>query len=183
MPAKPRRPRKHAQPIEGAPVTLQSTVEATQGEAATTGSDIETVLNAVQMSDEDKRLVRNAQILTRLGSGALYREIAAEFGVSIATVANVANAERGLEQGAIAKLMQAKTLQALEHWETAMESAAKQGKHAAARDWLTHSKALEPVGNEASGGAKVAIVIGMPGSPVGVDSPQVITVQQVSGKD
>lgn len=183
MPATPRRPRKQAKPVENAPVTLRGSVEATQGETATTGSGEHIETQAVHRADDREQTLREIEILDALARGETYREIATTYKISIATLSKIAQRRAVLESGAIANLMQSEALTALEAWKTAMATGAAAGKHAAARDWLTHSKALEPVGNEASGGAKVAIVIGMPGSPVGVDSPQVITVQQVSSKD
>lgn len=138
---------------------------------------------AVTLSPEQQLEIRNADILARLDRGEGYRGIAEAHRISFQTIAKIAHAQQSLETGAIAKLMQSKALAALEHWETAMESGAKQGKHAAARDWLTHSKALEPVQSDAQSGAKVAILIGMPGQPIDGLSLQVIDSKGHSSAD
>lgn len=182
MPAKPRRPRKHATPAGNAPVTLQGSVEATQGETATNGSG-EKSAPLVHLTAEQEKDLRNADILARLGRGEPYRKIVEECGVAFATVSRIAQSQADLEVGAIAKLMQSKALRMLELWEEAAESGAKAGKHAPAKEYLTHAKALEPVSSDAQHGAKVAILIGMPGSPVTHEVMQVIDTQQVSGKD
>lgn len=103
-----------------------------------------------------------------------YREICAEHRVSMATVSRIAAQLSAIERDGIAKLMALKSLDALEHWQQAMISGAKQGKHAPARDWLIHAKALEPLTSDTQAGAKVAVIIGMPGSPVELPSVQVL---------
>ncbi len=160
---------------DAASATSVDAIEATRTDSSDT--------TAVRLSEDDERTIRNAGILARLASGTPYRQIMAEYHVGLATIAKVARDRADLEAGAIAKLMQAKALEALEQWEKAMIMGASQGKHAAARDWLTHSKALEPVTNEGQSGAKVAIIIGMPGQPVGGVSLQVIDSARVTRQD
>lgn len=135
----------------------------------------------VQLSGDDELEQRQLAILDALAAGTPYREIAATHRISIASLSKIAQRMAELDKGAVAKLMQSKALRMLEHWERAAETGAESGKHAAAKEWLTHSKALEPVSTESSQGAKVAIMIGMPGQPAGPDPTQVLTVQAVTG--
>lgn len=120
--------------------------------------------------------------MAALERGTPYREIAAEHHISIASLSKIARNMATLESGAVAKLMQSKALQALEAWELAMVKGAESGKHAPARDWLIHAKALDPIQSDASTGAKVAIIIGQVGQPVSVDVSQVIDTEVVSSE-
>lgn len=135
------------------------------------------------MTPDEEQAQRDSAILAALDRGEPYRKISAEHGIAISTLSHIASRRAKLESGKIAKLMQAKALEALEAWEEAMHSGAKQGKHAAAKEWLTHARALDPVGNDTGNGAKVAIIIGQPGQPVGMESLQVIHTQVVSGEE
>ncbi len=149
----------------------------------TPDTDTRSCMNSIQLSETQKLAERDAAILSALDRGEPYRKISAEHAISIATLSRIANQRAQLETKKIAKLMQAKALDALEAWEEAMHSGAKQGKHAAAKEWLTHARALDPVGNEGGNGAKVAIIIGQPGQPVGMESLQVIHTQAVSSDE
>lgn len=64
-----------------------------------------------------------------------------------------------------------------------MVTGAAAGKHAPAKEWLTHARALEPVQIEQPQGAKVAIIIGQPGAPIMPEGVQVLTLPHVSGSD
>lgn len=138
---------------------------------------------AVQQTDPAVAEARQVAILDALARGTPWREICAAERCSFSTVARIAKRHAELETGAIARLMQSRALSALEHWETAMESGAKSGKHAPARDWLLHAGAIAPLQSDQGSGAKVAIIIGTPGHPARLESLQVIDTQGHSTRD
>lgn len=123
------------------------------------------------------------RILDALAAGRTYAEIQAAERCSSATIAAIARRASEFERHTVAKLMSMKTLEALGAWEEAMRTGAKTGKHAPARDWLTHARVLEPVSSEPSVGAKVAVIIGMPGQPVGLPDAQVLIGQAITGTE
>lgn len=148
---------------------------ATAGAIATT--------TQVQQNTETEQTLRNLAILDALAAGKSYRQIATEHKVSIATLSAIAKRQAELEKQGFAKLMMLKGLQMLEHWEQAAETGARTGKHAPARDWLLHAGAIEPLQSERPPEAKVTVVIGMPGQPVGLPDLQVLDAQTVSGNN
>lgn len=137
----------------------------------------------VQQNTETEQTLRNLAILDALAAGKSYRQIATEHKVSIATLSAIAKRQAELEKQGFAKLMMLKGLQMLEHWEQAAETGARTGKHAPARDWLLHAGAIEPLQSERPPEAKVTVVIGMPGQPVGLPDLQVLDAQTVSGNN
>ena len=136
----------------------------------------------VQQSAEDERTARDLAVVDALDRGVSYREICKTHGIAIGTVANIAERYAQFNEGAVSKLMQAKSLRMLAHWERAAETGAEFGKHAAAKEWLTHSLALKPVQSDSGSGAKVAVIIGVPGSPLDQPTTQVIVSQQDTDK-
>ncbi len=128
----------------------------------------------VQQSPQTERDARDLAIIEALQRGEPYRKICAEHRISLGSLSVLAQRLASMEREGVAKLMALKSLDALEHWQQAMISGAKQGKHAPARDWLIHAKALEPLTSDTQAGAKVAVIIGMPGSPVELPSVQVL---------
>lgn len=121
---------------------------------------------------------RRLAILDALARGVTYREIAATYRVGMRTLVTLAQEQAELEQLAIRKVMQTKTLAMLSHWENAALSGAIKGRHEPARDWLQASGAIQADAASQDRGAKVAILIGIPGAPVGGADAQVITLQQ-----
>jgi hypothetical protein len=168
-----------------------STIDSTASTAATDRSEslqtdtdrIKTIqsLPAVhQPTDDDGQeipLFRQYAIIAQLASGTTYREICQAHRVSSATLAQISKRLKAIDAVATAKLMQASTLDALESWRTSMKTAALNGRHTPAKDWLLHSKALDPVAESATPTLKVDIVIGMPGRSI---STQVIETQEVT---
>lgn len=145
----------------------------------------ETVPNSVQLSETsltaDPRTQLASEVLERVQRGVPYREICAELKLSIASISDIARKYTLFDTEVMPRLMAQRAPEMLDRWAEAAETGAKAGKHAAARDWLIHAKALEPVDTSTtSTGAKVAIIIGMPGQPVAVDSAQVIDITAVS---
>lgn len=133
-----------------------------------------TTVQQPQPVSKDERVIR---IMERLASGATYREIQTELRLSFTAIAEVARRMNTLDTDVLPRLMAQRAPEMLDHWANAAISGAKAGKHAAARDWLTHARVLDPVQAEASAtGAKVAIIIGMPGQPITHDSPQVTVI-------
>ena len=118
-----------------------------------------------------------------LSQGKTYAEIQSSFGCSSATIAAISKRMADYDEGVVAKLMTAKTLRALDAWEQAMETGAKNGKHAPAKDWLIHSKVLSPVTQGGESRIGVAVIIGTPGQPIDLPSVQVIDTSVDSSDD
>lgn len=124
---------------------------------------------AVQQSE-----VRDIAILADLDQGLTYRAAAAKHGVSLSTVGRIAAKLEG-QEAAARKYMANKALQAAEDWLAASAAAAKKGNHLPAKALLLHTGVIDPLQNEGSG-AKVQVIVGVPGSPL----PQVVDAQVVS---
>lgn len=135
---------------------------------------------AVQTTADTEAIARKLDILDRLASGTPYRQISKDCGISIGALTKIAQEQAQLEREGFRKLMLLKSLPMLEHWEEAAKSGARTGKHGPAKDWLLHAGAIEPLAQDESGGAKVAVIIGMPGQPVGLPDVQVLTGQRVT---
>lgn len=60
-----------------------------------------------------------------------------------------------------AKFLAGTALSAAKDWRKAVRKGAERGRHEPARDLLLHTGAIQPVQNETSGGAKVAVFIGL----------------------
>lgn len=172
------------------------TLAPTAGDAtSTTGSPVSTTVDpgciqsihldpAVQQptdtTGQEISQYRQYAIIAALASGTPYAEICQTHRVSSATLAKLSKRMQAIDAVTTAKLMQANTLDALEAWRTAMRMGALDGKHAPAKDWLLHSKALDPVAESASPSLKVAIVLGMPGQSI---SGQVLDAARVTPTD
>ena len=180
----------HPSSDSASPTDTPATPAAPAPEAATDakGEDSETCIELihtpaepVQLTDAGPNRQRDLDILDALSHGTPYREISQRFRVSITTLSTIAKRQAELESGAIANLMKTETLTMLDAWKDAALAGVAAGKHAAAKEWLTHSRVLAPIlsdgGNQ---GAKVAIIIGQPGQPVDPLSLQVIDIQEDS---
>jgi len=116
-----------------------------------------------------------------LARGETYREISDRFRLSSKDISAIARRMDVFDRDVLPRLMAQRAPEMLDTWALAAINGAKAGKHAAARDWLTHARVLDPVQSEnTSNGAKVAIIIGMPGQPIEAPSVQVIETQQVT---
>ena len=72
---------------------------------------------------------------------------------------------------AIKHLLADDALAALSDWQTARREAASKGKHLPAKDWLQHADLLDnPAAQHADGPARISVIIGIQGQPVGQDS-------------
>jgi len=117
-----------------------------------------------------------------LSRGESYAEIQKRFTCSSATVAAIAKRMAEFESGAVAKLMSIKTLDMINHWESAAISGAKNGKHAPAKDWLLHARVLDPVQQTGESRTQIAVIIGTHDQPIDLPSVQVINTTDVSGE-
>ncbi len=168
------------------PDALQGTQSPTEGQRETRVGDNGETQDAVHMTNPVSNVTENVRelaVIDALIAGQSYREIAAQHRLSFTAIADVARRMNTLNKESVSKLLQIKALDAVEAWAEAMKTGAKMGKHAPARDLLTHTKLLDPVQSDGAGGAKVAIIIGQPGQPVGMDALQVIHTQAVSGDE
>lgn len=136
----------------------------------------------VQLTPDEEKALRDADILAALDRGEPYREIVKRFGLSFASVSRLAHRHAELETETMPKLMALKKLHAVDAWFRSMDVAADQGKHAPAKEWLTHAGVLAPVQSDSGSGAKVAVIIGVPGSPLDQPTTQVIVSQQDTDK-
>ena len=72
---------------------------------------------------------------------------------------------------ALKHLLADDALSALSDWRTARQEAARKGKHLPAKDWLQHADLLDsPAASHADGAARISVIIGIQGQPVGQDS-------------
>lgn len=75
----------------------------------------------------------------------------------------------------VINLLTAKGLDFVEDWGKASNVAAGKGDHRPAMHALQTIKAVEPIGDSANQGTRIAIIIGTPEQPIRVQSPQVIS--------
>lgn len=171
-----------AAPTTPAPEPATGAKDNQHATDAQTPSAVDTLYTpaAVQQCQVSIHDTREAEILDALHRGMTYTEIAQTYRASKTTIARIAHQMDAFDQGTVAKLMSIKALGALDAWETAMKTGAAMGKHAAAKDWLTHARVLDPVQSDASSGAKVTIIIGSDVSPLTPDLPQVIDITPVT---
>jgi hypothetical protein len=75
------------------------------------------------------------------------------------------------------KWLTGKALDMAQAWTSAAEKSASKGFHTAAKEALLYSKVIEPIEDSGSGGNRVNVMIGIPGSPVPLPSVQVVKDQ------
>ena len=149
-----------------------------KGNDSPTPDVIHAPAEAIQLTDAELNRQRDLDIQDALRRGVPYREISQRYRISITTLCAISKRQAELESGAIANLMKTEALTMLDAWKDAALAGVAAGKHTAAKEWLTHARVLAPVVSDSGNtGAKVAIIIGQPGSPVDPMSLQVIDVQ------
>lgn len=156
-------------------LTQAVTQELTPTDDATYRQEIDTI----QTSDRDygRLSIADLGLIARLArEGRTQRQIAAVIGCSQPTV-SYAIRRLSANQDDLVAVMKAKSQKALEQWETATEVAAKRGDHRPAREFIeaAHPE-LRPQATNSAGGVGVTIVIGQPGSPVGLPTIEVSAV-------
>lgn len=178
--ASPHTPSSPAAPISDSPSPDATPVVTTAPEPASAGRAEQHEPHPVQQSRDHER---ELAILDALSRGVPYREISATHKISLGGLTRIAQRYAELEAGAVAKLMQSKALDMLGHWESAAIAGAKAGKHAPAKDWMIHAKALDPIQQTGESRVGVAVIIGTPGQPIDLPSVQVVDITRDSSDD
>jgi hypothetical protein len=139
-------------------------------------------LSKVEQSFKDKQTddEKAVALIALVESGMSVREAATETGANIRTAYRVlARSEIDVDnvRATVRKLMIGNSLQAMEHWQTAMDvGARKKGNHAPARDWLLHAGVIDELKQD-SGNVRVSIHIGTDERPMRIPSPLTIAAQ------
>lgn len=113
------------------------------------------------------------QVFDALEDGKTLREAATSAGMSHTTAWRLLRKYEGSLESA-SKYLATKALAFTEDWVEASANASAKGDHRPAMQALQSIKAIEPIASDQGRAASVAIIIGTPGQPIAVQSPQVL---------
>lgn len=164
-----------------------SQTDSQQDESASANAQgVAPELSVIEAALKDKQSrppispAQTIELLELIEDGCSVKEAAQRVSVNLRTAYRVlASYERDVD--GVRNIMRHKALEALDAWQTAMHVGAnKKGNHAAARDWLLHAGAIEPIAQDVRISGGIAICIGTPDNPMPIQPPQVVDGEVVT---